>query len=63
MLRQAVLRFGTNWELVRDMMGSQPLRRGRSQHRSSRQCYERHRKLQEDNMTRSYQYVADEGVQ
>lgn len=45
LLMAAVHKFGTNWDLVREVMSAQPLRRGQSHHRSSRQCFDRHRKL------------------
>ena len=57
MLRQAVAKFGTNWEVVRDVMSSQPLRRGRSNHRSSRQCYERYRKVLSQQRSRGDMYT------
>lgn len=43
MLLYAVKEFGTNWDMVRDLMRTHPLSRGRL--RSARMCYDHHRKV------------------
>ena len=47
-LRAAVHAFGTNWDVVRDVMRAHPLTRSRL--RSARHCFERHRKMLADRL-------------